>query len=81
MINETLEEFEKRRHCSHTEATNEEVYNLQKEVEKLTKALERIANSKECDVCKCQQVMGKTYDGEGFRQLQLVARAALDATK
>jgi len=45
------------------------------------KALNRIANAKECTVCKCQQVSGKTYQGEGFRQLQMVAKVAINATK
>ena len=34
-MSETLEEFERRRHCSHTNATEEEVYYLQKENKQL----------------------------------------------
>lgn len=50
---------------------------LQKEVDKLTKALELIANAKQCKVCKCSQYVGKTYDGLNFIHLQKIARAAI----
>ena len=41
------------------------------------KALETIMNSEECKVCKCQQVMGKTYDGLRFIHLQKIAMEAV----
>ena len=38
---ETLEEFERRRHCSHTNATDEEVYHLTKERDEARAALSK----------------------------------------
>lgn len=50
---------------------------LQKEVDKLTKALEDIIDSKECEVCKCKQKRGHTYDGLSFVILQKIAKRAI----
>ena len=45
--------------------------------DKYKKALEYIINSTECSTCRCEQVMGKTYQGVTFKFLQDYAMKAL----
>ena len=60
------------------EDSDNRIEGVEDERDRYKKALELIIKSEECKVCKCQQVIGKTYDGLNFIHLQKMAKEAVD---